>query len=222
MPTNGGTVTGAGTYDEGETVTLTATANENYIFVNWTENGTEVSTDATYSFEATADRNLVANFEFEVVTSYTITATAEPTDGGTIEGAGTYNEGETVTLTATANEDYEFVNWTENGEEVSTDATYSFEATADRDLVANFTYLSVNETSVINVNIYPNPASDYISIEGEDIQDVTIYDISGRTLMTVEFRNNVQNINISDLNSGVYFLNIRTQEGSMIERIVKM
>ncbi len=52
-----------GTYNHGESCTLIATANEGYTFVNWTENGEEVSTDATYSFEVTGDRNLIANFE---------------------------------------------------------------------------------------------------------------------------------------------------------------
>ena len=64
----GGTVTGAGEYAEGETVTLTATANEGYTFVNWTENGAEVSTSATYTFTVTADRTLVANFAADLPT----------------------------------------------------------------------------------------------------------------------------------------------------------
>ena len=39
---------------------------------------------------------------------------------------------------AVANEGYAFTNWTENGEVVSTDATYSFTLDSDRNLVANF------------------------------------------------------------------------------------
>ena len=50
------------TYYEGETCTVTATANDGYGFVNWTENDAAVSTAATYTFTVTADRNLVANF----------------------------------------------------------------------------------------------------------------------------------------------------------------
>ena len=70
--------------------------------------------------------------------TYTITATANPTEGGTITGAGTYDHDASCTLTATANDGYTFVNWTENDEVVATEATYSFEVTADRELVANF------------------------------------------------------------------------------------
>ena len=37
--------------------------NQGYVFVNWTEDGVEVSTESTYSFEVTGPRTLVANFE---------------------------------------------------------------------------------------------------------------------------------------------------------------
>lgn len=62
--------------------------------------------------------------------------------GGTISGsgAGTYQQGQTCTLIATPNEGYRFVNWTENDEVFSTDATYQFSVTSDRDLMAHFTY----------------------------------------------------------------------------------
>ena len=73
------------------------------------------------------------------VNTYTITATASPTAGGTVTGAGTYNEGATVTLTATANSGYTFSKWTKNGTQVSTNATYSFTATANAAYVAVFT-----------------------------------------------------------------------------------
>ena len=70
--------------------------------------------------------------------SEVITASANPTNGGTVSGGGTYTIGSTCTLTATPYSGFEFVNWTENGEEVSTNATYSFEVTRSRTLVANF------------------------------------------------------------------------------------
>ena len=55
-----GTVTA--TFYEGETCVVTATPNEGYGFVNWTENDAAASTDASYSFTVASDRNLVANF----------------------------------------------------------------------------------------------------------------------------------------------------------------
>ncbi|MBR5719478.1 MAG: dockerin type I repeat-containing protein, partial [Bacteroidales bacterium] len=134
-PTDGGTVTGAGTYNHGATATLTATANTGYTFTNWTKNYTVVSTNPTYSFTVTEDASYVANFSLN---SYTITATANPIEGGTIIGAGTYNHGATAILMAASNIGYTFINWTKNGAVVSTIPTYSFTVTEDVDLVANF------------------------------------------------------------------------------------
>ena len=134
-PTVGGTVTGAGTYNHFEEITLTATEGEGYTFVNWTENGDEVATTLTYTFTVTGPRTLVANFELN---SYEIAASANPTVGGTVTGAGTYNHFEEITLTATEGEGYTFVNWTENGQEVATTMEYTFTVTGPRTLVANF------------------------------------------------------------------------------------
>lgn len=73
-----------------------------------------------------------------VTTTYTISVSADPAEGGTVSGGGTYDENEAVTVTATESDNYSFVKWTENGEQVSTDASYTFTATADRTLVAVF------------------------------------------------------------------------------------
>ncbi|MBR5378106.1 MAG: choice-of-anchor J domain-containing protein [Bacteroidales bacterium] len=61
------------TFYEGETCTVTATPNEGYSFVNWTENGTAVSTDASYSFTVTADRSLVADFAEVAIQTVSLT-----------------------------------------------------------------------------------------------------------------------------------------------------
>ena len=63
-----GTVTGAGTYEYGDEVTLTATANEGYHFVNWTSDGTVVSVSDTYKFAVTANTTLTAVFAPNVYT----------------------------------------------------------------------------------------------------------------------------------------------------------
>lgn len=80
--TTEGTVTGGGTFNHGSSVTVTAEPKEGYIFVNWTEDEVEVSTDASYTFTASADRKLVANFIVKPV--YTLTYSAET--GGSIVG----------------------------------------------------------------------------------------------------------------------------------------
>ena len=172
-PVGAGTVTGAGQYEEGTTATLVATAVSGYDFVNWTEEGTVVSTNAAYTFVVTGDRDLVANFIPTSVTTYTITATANPAEGGTIAGAGVYNEGTIATLVATAASGYYFVNWTEGGDIVSTSPTYSFIVTSDRTLVANFA------EATGNMLILSNESGTDGSVVTMSVDMINIEDISG-------------------------------------------
>ena len=150
-PTNGGTVTGGGTYTEGQSCTVTATPNANYTFTNWTENGTVVSTNANYNFTVNANRILVANFTC-VPQTFTVSVSANPTNGGTVTGGGTYTEGQSCTVTATPNDNYTFTNWTENGTVVSSNASYNFTVTGNRTLVANFTYVPQSFTVSVSAN----------------------------------------------------------------------
>ena len=146
-----GTVTGlaaGGTYDSGSTATLTAVPNDGYEFVNWTVGGKEVSTANPYTFTVNDNITLVANFKEAAAKAYTITTSAT---NGTVEGAATVVEGESVTLTATADPGYKFVNWTVGGVEVSTDNPYTFVPTEDATVVANFEQLPPETVYFVNV-----------------------------------------------------------------------
>lgn len=139
-PINGGMVIGSGTYQEGQQCTLIAIANSEYDFVNWTENGTEVSSDMSYTFAVSANRQLVANFIQQASQYYTISVSANPSMGGVVSGGGTYQQGQSCTVNAVANYGYSFENWTENGTLCSMDEDYSFVVNGNRSLVANFAY----------------------------------------------------------------------------------
>ena len=146
-PIVGGIVTGSGNYAYNASCTVTATANSAYTFINWTENGNVVSDNASFTFTVTSDHNLEANFQLQ---SFTIGVTANPSNGGFVTGGGNYNHGASCTVTATPNQRYEFVNWTENGVEVSTQQSYSFTVTANRDLVANFEMPMIEITTSVD------------------------------------------------------------------------
>ena len=78
------------------------------------------------------------NINTNLDTTYTINASANPVEGGTVSGGGEFQFGQTCTLTAITNSGYIFNNWTENGEVVSTENPYTFTVTGNRELVANF------------------------------------------------------------------------------------
>jgi len=154
LPIAGGTTIGAGTFAQGSTVTVTATPNASYAFLNWTENGTIVSTNSSYQFTMAGNRNLIANFTLQL----TVNLSSNPVLGGVTIGSGAYNPGTSVTVLATPNAEYNFINWTENGTSASTSLSYTFPLNASTTLVANFalkTY-TLNVTA-LNGTVVKNP-----------------------------------------------------------------
>lgn len=80
---------------------------------------------------------------------------------------------------------------------------------------------SVDTALAGSFSVYPNPAKDVLNIAnsiGAEINTVTVSDINGRT---VKQFGSVSQINISDLNAGVYFVNISSNEGSLTKKVVK-
>lgn len=153
-----GSVSGGGRYLAGQTAVVTATPDAEATFVAWKQNspsGAVVSTSATYSFEVEHDITLCAVFQGGPVPSYTIGATASPVEGGSVTGAGSYQEGATCTLVATPATGFVFDGWFENGQLVSSNKTYTFSVNTARNLVAEFA--EAPETSFENVMIGSTP-----------------------------------------------------------------
>ena len=70
------------------------------------------------------------------------------------------------------------------------------------------------------VNIYPNPTSNLLSIETElDINEINIIDITGKMIITT--KQNTNTINVVDLSNGIYFIKLITDEKTIIKKIVK-
>ncbi len=130
--------------NEGTSITLVATANNGYRFVCWRLNGEEVGTSSTLTVKATADAEYVAHFEErdEPVTPVNVTIKAESTTGGTavVNGATevTVTQGTTISLTATPDEGYMFVEWRCGTDVVSTSAFFSTTAQSDKVYTAIF------------------------------------------------------------------------------------
>ena len=140
IPVASGTVTGAGAYAYGSAVTVNAAPAVGYVFVNWKNGTTVVSTNASYSLTLTDGTYLIATF---VASNRTITATAAPVAGGSVTGAGVVGNGAIVTLTAIPFAGYAFTNWTLGGVAAGTNNPVTFDALANYNFVANFTVAPV-------------------------------------------------------------------------------
>jgi hypothetical protein len=101
--------------------------------------------------------------------TFVITAVTSPEGAGIIEGAGIYTSGVSCTLTVTPNEGYTFINWTKDGEEVSSNLTFTFSVTENAAYVANFNENQQEETiQISNFSQGYNWWGTYIEQEGID------------------------------------------------------
>ncbi len=101
-----GVVEGGGYYDNGDEATLTATANEGFRFVKWSDD----VTDNPRTVVVAQDSTFTAIFE---ANSCTITTAVNDDTMGSVTEGGEYAYGTEITLTATANEGYRFTQWSD-------------------------------------------------------------------------------------------------------------
>lgn len=214
-PENAGTITGLGTYKEGDACSLDIAANEGYRFVALKENDEVVSEMMPYSFTVDADHHFVAEFALK---EYEVELSASPEEGGTISGtgSGTYAFGTTIYAIANPNENYIFLNWTdEDGNVLATNQQYVFEITQDVHYIANFVYVdAILENADSDFMIYPNPANDFVII-GNDIIgqcDVTVYDMSGKIMLKEKIDNNI--LDVSNIPNGTYMVLLNITENN--------
>ena len=77
------------------------------------------------------------------------------------------------------------------------------------------------EEMTASFNVYPNPVNDRLYIETEtEVKEVVVYDVYGRQQTTVNGQQ-TSSIDISNLNSGVYFIKVVTENGEVVKRIIK-
>lgn len=208
-----GTVSGSGQYTYMEAVTVIATPYSGYYFACW-DNG---STQNPYMFQAIGNETLVALFLPEGdTTTYQITVSVNDSTMGEATGGGTYQQGETVTLSATAYEGYRFDNWSDG----STENPRTVVVTENKTYVAYFSSLTgIAEVRSVAVALYPNPTKGKIHVDADVVERIQIYDQVGRLIGVYEHTNEVD---ISGFASGIYTLRIQMSLGEDIKKVIKV
>lgn len=146
-PPQGGTVSGGGEYQATEEVTINASPNAGWHFQNWecslegdSPDFIDDPTQATSSFEMPG-RNVTLTAHFKQ-TEYTLTLVSVPPEGaGELNGAGTYNMGENVTVSTISDSGYVFMHWTDENNQILT-TQKSFIYTMPESNVTLFAYFS--------------------------------------------------------------------------------
>lgn len=87
----------------------------------------------------------------------------------------------------------------------------------------NYTVLSTETQDLIQTKVYPNPASDFVILSSvTPLSSIQLLDVNGRVLRLLDGNQLTEvSIGISELNSGVYILNIKTENGMTSKRFVK-
>lgn len=78
----------------------------------------------------------------------------------------------------------------------------------------------ISDNNESRTTIYPNPATNVLNVVSEkEIQMVEIYNVEGQLVKTID--GNVNSIGISELNNGIYFVKIRTENGTATHKFIK-
>lgn len=224
-----GTVSGAGTYEEGTNVTITATANEGYHFVTWSDG----ITASTRTVKVDFDTSFTAFFAPD--TLWHIVTVGASNDGACqTYGSGTYIHGDTVEIgyhlldTASAGGHWVILGWNDGNADnprqvvVTSDTTFTLLCQWVGDSVG------INDAPEGNnrrVNIYPNPATTTVRVEceGWNAETATLLDLNGRVVSTQTIQqSNSQAIilDISMLPRGTYFLRLTDRTTTAIRKLI--
>ena len=224
-----GTVSPAGVtaVADGGSFTATATAATGYHFVSWTDAaGTVVSTANPYTFSVTADVTLIGTFEANSTsTYYTVSVSSADTTMGTVSctPSGSVEAGTSVTATATPATNHIFTGWVNAaGDTVSTANPYTFTVTADITLIGTFANsVGIESASLDNVNLFPNPASTSVTINGLEAKaSVTLVDINGHVSGQWTAENNTLTIDLTNYATGTYFVRIVGEKAVAVRKLI--
>jgi len=137
-PSDGGNTSGGGTFTQGNNVTLMASPNNGYEFVNWTRDGKVVSSSQSYTITNIKEsQSLVANFNR---TTCYVKVKANHPEGGTISDSGSVKYNGSMTISAKAKSGYQFDGWYEGDKKIADSESVQINnITKNREFTAQFT-----------------------------------------------------------------------------------
>lgn len=242
-----GTVSGAGTYEPGATVLITATPTPGHHFVTWSDS----VTSPVREFVITENLSLTAYFAPDTTPVappdtvwHTVSVVAVMADGSPVtgldepvSGAGTYADGDTVVLQGQVNGcGTSLVYWlTAEGDTVY-DNPYTFVIHTDVSLTAVFREdggIDDREGFKDGIVVHPNPTTGILNVELRNLNiesgaTLQLLDLHGRQLQEFKIqdsefgiRNSKFKIDLSSLPAGTYFLRLSSPSATVVRRLVK-
>ena len=148
-PPGGGTVSPSGTtsYNSGQSVQVSATANSGYAFSGWTGDLSGITNPVYITMNG--NKSVTANFTQNQPSQYTLTVAINPSGSGSVTKSpnkSTYANGDQVILTASSNSGYAFGNW--SGDASGTANPLTLTMNGNKTVTANFTATMAPDISV--------------------------------------------------------------------------
>lgn len=213
-----GTVSGAGTYEEGSNITFSAIPNEGYHFVMWNDSVTiatrtvKLETDTAFTaFFAPDSTPVIPDTVWYTVTVNRVCRDCnEAIPDDYVTGEGRYIEGSTVTLTGFVGGDQVSLDyWIDETGDTIFDNPYSFVIHSDRTLTAVFSaHGGIGDVEGADFHLYPNPASTTVTVETDMPATLTMTDVTGRECGRWKVESGKNTIDVSSLHAGVYFVRL--------------
>lgn len=145
-----------------------------------------------------------------------VTTQVNNNDMGSVTGAGVYYAGETVTLTAAANQGYEFEKWTVGTSDISNQPVYSFTAMSTLHAIQAVFKISTATSA------YPQKSTPAIYIHGKEIRYeentgvIDVYDVTGKLIVSKNSYAGIIQLN----ESGIYIIKIKSSQDVKAQKII--
>lgn len=104
------------------------------------------------------------------------------------------------------------------------EATMIFDNFVSRASATDTLLENVNFASTVDFTVYPNPSNDVVNISNSTnaiISTIEMTDLNGRVVKNVSLNATEGQVNISDLSTGVYMMNVSSDQGSITKKIIK-
>ncbi len=150
MVSGNGSVSGGGAYDHGSTVNLSATADPGHHFVNWTGSSVADANSAATTITLSADANVTANFEPDV-----LQLIVNSSGNGSASGGGNYNHGQHAAINANPASGFYFTGWSGAGVVDLNSTSTQVTMTQNRTVTAHFAAIPPNQRVL---QTFSNPA----------------------------------------------------------------
>ena len=218
-----GAVSGANAYHDSSIATIIATPFEGYHFVEWNDHDTH----AVRQILVKSDTTFTAFFARDTIWR-TVSVTANADGACELYGSGRYADSSTVEIgynlidTATNGGYWQFLGWNDG----PTESPRSIVVTSDTAIVALFEWvedsvgISEIDNSKLRITIFPNPATNVVTISVNEPSVLTLLDLSGRTVIPLTPVSSILRLATSDLPEGVYFVRVTTANGTVVRKLV--